>query len=137
MRAAILLATAVVLLLPSAAASGRQKPFVLTALADIGTVYWRYDFSHRAPQWSLGVHVFATAATTGATYRAGGFKRQRTLQPGYPTTWFPFRRERRQSLAFVQGTEAGTLRAVVTVRFNHHNYESYFPPRFSVELYPR
>jgi len=33
-------------LLPSSAATGRQKPYVLTALADIGTVYWRYDCVH-------------------------------------------------------------------------------------------
>ena len=44
-RVAVLLAAtaAVVVLLPSSAASGRQLPQVLTAVADIGTVYWRYD----------------------------------------------------------------------------------------------
>ena len=109
---------------------------MLTALADIGTVYWRYDCVHyRAPEWSLGVRIFSTSATTGVTLRAGRFTRSRTAQPGYPKIWFPFRREPRQRLSFVQGTEAGTLRA--TVRATFGGCRSYFPPRLSVELYPR
>jgi hypothetical protein len=125
-------------LLPAAAASGRQKPHVLTALADIGTVYWRYDCVHyRAAEWSVGVRIFPTSATTGVTYHAGRFERRLTLQPGYPKTWFPFRKERSQSLAFVQGTEAGTLRAQVLAKFGRRGCQSYFPPRLSVQLYPR
>jgi hypothetical protein len=125
-------------LLPASAASGRQKPHVLTALADIGTVYWRYDCVHyRAAEWSLGVRIFSTSATTGVTYHAGRFERRLALQPGYPKTWFPFRKERAQSLSFVQGTEAGTLRAHVLAKFGRRGCQSYFPPRLSVELYPR
>ncbi len=114
MRAAILLGAivAAVVLLPSSAASGRQKPYVLTALASIGTVYWRYDCVHyRAPEWSLGIRVFRDSATAGVTYRAGRLTRRRTAQPDGPTIWFPFRRERSQSLSVVQATEPGTLRA--------------------------
>jgi hypothetical protein len=123
-------------LLPGSAASGRQKPYVLTALADIGTVYWRYDCVHyRAPEWSLGIRVFPTAATTGVAFRAGRFTRRRTAQPGYPTIWFPFRRERLQRLSLVQGTEAGTLRANVLATFG--SCQSYRPPRLGVQLYPR
>jgi len=129
---------AAVALLSGSAAGGRQKPYVLTAVADIGTVYWRYDCVHyRAPEWSLGVRVFVTTATTTVTYQAGSFERRRTLQPGNPTTWFPFRREHKQSLSLVQATEPGTLHASVTARFKRSDCWSYFPPRLSVQLYPR
>jgi hypothetical protein len=127
---------AAMLLLPSSAASGRQKPYVLTALADIGTVYWRYDFVHyRTPRWSLGVRIFYTA-TTRVDYRAGKLRQHRTLQPRQ-LRWFPFSSSRAQSLSLVQATEPGTLRAAVVVRFSRHNFQSYLPPRFGVEEYPR
>lgn len=138
MRATLLLAAIVagILLLPGSAASGRQKPYVLTAVADIGTVYWRYDFVHyRTPRWSLGVRIFYTA-TTGVTFRAGKLKQHRTLQPRQ-LRWFPFTGSRTQSLSLVQRTEPGTLRATVNVEFSRHNSQSYFPPRFTVQLYPR
>jgi hypothetical protein len=135
----MLLGTVVaVAFLPSSASGGRQKPYVLTALADIGTVYWRYDCVHyRKPEWSLGVRIFQSTATTGVTFRAGKLTMHRTtrIQPGQPTVWFPFRRERRQSLSFVQATEPGTLRAHVLTKFS--GCQSYFPPRLSVLLYPR
>lgn len=140
MRAAILLGAVVaaVMLLPSSAASGRQKPYVLTALADIGTVYWRYDCVHYgAPEWSLGIRVFRDSATTGVIYRDGRLTRRRTAQPDGPTIWFPFRRERSQRLSFVQATEPGTLRGRVLARFGRRDCETYFPPRLSVQLYPR
>jgi hypothetical protein len=55
---------AAVALLPGSAASGRQKPYVLTAVADIGTVYWRYDSVHYGRRTgSLGVRIFYTATT--------------------------------------------------------------------------
>jgi hypothetical protein len=139
-RAAILLGAVIasaVVLLPSSAATGRQKPHVLTALPDIGTVYWRYDCVHfRTPEWSLGVRMFETATTT-VTYRLGGLTRRVTLQPGEPTVWFRFRPERRRSLSFVEAIEPGTLRASVRVTFGSHDCQSYFPPRLSVQLYPR
>lgn len=140
MRAAIFVATAVtaLALLPSSATSGRQKPYVLTALADIGTVYWRYDCVHyRAPEWSLGVRVFGSTATTEVTYRARELTRRRTLQPGNPTVWFPFRRENMQSLSLFQATEPGTLRAGVRATFRRSDCQPYFPPRVSVQIYPR
>jgi hypothetical protein len=138
MRGAIVLAAVAMVLLPSSAGGGRQKPNVLTALADIGTVYWRYDCVHyRSPEWSLGIHVFESTATTEVTFRAGKLTRHRTLQPGYPTTWFPFRREQKQNLSLFQATEPGTLRAHVLARFSRGDCWSYFPPRLSVQLYPR
>ena len=130
-------ALAVALAVPSSAVSGRQKPHVLTAIADVGTVYWRYDFVHyRTPRWSLGIRIFFNSATTGVTFRAGNLRRQRTLQP-QEVKWFPFRSERLQRLSIVQATEPGTLHAVVTARFSGRNYQSYFPPRVTLQLYPR
>ena len=138
MRAAIVLASVLVavVLLPASAASGRQKPYVLTAVADIGTVYWRYDFVHyRTPRWSLGIRIFYTA-TTEVNFRAGKLQLHRVLQPTQ-LRWFPFTAARAQSLSLVQAAEPGTLRASVTVKFSRHNFQSYLPPRFSVQLYPR
>ena len=138
MRAAILVGAviAAVLLLPGSAASGRQKLYVLTAVADIGTVYWRYDFVHyRTPRGSLGVRIVYTA-TTGVTFHAGRLKQHRTMQPTH-RHWFPFSGARTQTLSLVQAIEPGTLRATVAVRFSRRNSRSYFPPRFSVQLYPR
>jgi len=139
-RSAIFLAAVIagaVVLLPSSAASGRQKPYVLAAVADIGTVYWRYDCVHfPSPEWSLGVQLFDTATTT-VTYRAGVLKRHRTLQPGEPISWFRFRPALRQSLSLVQATEPGTLRAHVLAKFKRRDCQSYSPPRLSVQLFPR
>ncbi len=127
-----------VVLLPSAAAIGRQKPYVLTALADIGTVYWRYDCVHfKTPEWSLGIRVFRDSATTSVTYRAARLTSHRTVQPDGPTAWFRFRRAPRQSLSFVQATEVGTLRARMFAKFTRGDCQSYSPPRLSVQLYPR
>ena len=73
---------AAVVVLPGLAARGRQKAYVLTALADIGTVYWRYDYVHyRRNEWSLGFRVFRDSATTEVTYRDGRLTRRRTAQP--------------------------------------------------------
>jgi hypothetical protein len=137
-RATILLGAVVAAaaVLAGSATGGRQRPYVLTAVADIGTVYWRYDFVHyRTPRWSLGVRIFYTA-TTGVTFRAGKLRQRRTLQPRQ-LHWFPFTDSRAQTLTLVQATEPGTLHAVVSVRFGRQNFESYLPPRFTVELYPR
>jgi len=139
-RSAVLLGAVVttVLLLPGSAASGRQKPYVLTALAATGMVYWRYDCVHyRAPEVSLGVRVFSDSATTLVTFRAGRFRRMNTLQPGGRVTWFPFRRNLRQRLALVQRTEPRTLHASVNVRSSRTrsaNCQPYMPPRFTATV---
>lgn len=127
----------VALALPGSAASGRQKPYVLTAVADVGTVYWRYDFVHyRTPRWSLGVRMFFDTATTTVSYRAGKFRLHRTLQP-QAVKWFPFSGAHLQQLSFRQATEPGTLRAVVVAAFSKRNFQIYFPPRVTLQLYPR
>jgi hypothetical protein len=138
-RAAIAVAAAAVLLLPGSAAGGRQKPYVLAALADVGTVYWRYDCVHyRKPEWSLGLRVFPDSATTAVTYRAGTLTRHRMLNPGDPVRWFPLRREVRQRLALAQGTEPRTLYGRVRVRFGGThlaNCKPYAPPRVTTTLW--
>ena len=136
-------AAAAAALLAGSAASGRQKPHVLTALADIGTVYWRYDCVHyRAPEWSLGIHVFQIAATAGVVFRAGKFTLRRpTIQPGEPTIWFPFRKERVQRLNATAGGETETVYAHVKVTFGEThslaNCWPYAPPRVQTTLYGR
>jgi hypothetical protein len=138
-RPAIVLAAAAVFLLPGSAAGERQKPYVLAALADIGTVYWRYDCVHyRRPEWSLGVRVFRDSATTTVTYRTGTLKLHRTLNSGDPVRWFPFRRELRQRLSLAQGTEPRTLYATVRVRFGDTHLANcwpYAPPRVTTTLW--
>jgi hypothetical protein len=70
------------------------------------------------------------------TFRAGNLRLHRTLQPTQ-LAWFPFSSARLQHLSLVQATEPGTLRAVVAATFGRHNHQSYFPPRLSLQLYPR
>jgi hypothetical protein len=144
-RAAIVIVAVIagVALLPGSAASGQQRPYVLTALADIGTVYWRYDCVHyRQPEWSLGIHIFQNAASAGATFRAGKLTvRRPTIQPGEPTIWFPFRKERVQRMTAAAGGEAETVYARVKVTFGEAhslaNCWSYAPPRVDASLYGR
>jgi hypothetical protein len=108
---------------------------VLTALAEQGTVYWR---PCSAKGWSLGFHLWNTT-TAGITFRAGALTMRRTLQPGEPTVWFPFTRNRVQRLVVVSGGEAETIYAHVKVEFDEpHSLANcwvYAPPRISVTLY--
>jgi hypothetical protein len=124
----------------SSRASGKTTPhgFLLTALAGVGTVYWR---SRCASEYSLGFHVSSTGTTTGITFRSGHRVLRRTVQPGYSTIWSPFRNSRRQWLSTVSGGEAETIYAKVAVRFNEAhslpNCYAYAPPRVSLTLYGR
>lgn len=138
-------ATAIVAVLvlfgETASAGGRPgPPLTLTALADIGTVLWRYDCTPRQSSWSLGIRLARQTATTVVTFQSQKLTLQSQLEPGQ-TRWFPFRRSRVQTLRATQGTEPGTLRAIVTVNFGYrhgvaHCYP-YTPPRFTVQQYPR
>ena len=139
---AVAVGTLALLLGSPPATAGRQKPFVLTALADIGTVYWRYDCVHyRTPRVSLGIQFWGDA-TTRVRYSAGALMRRRTLPRR--RIWFPFTSARFQSLAFVQVTEPRTLYAHVKIDLgrqgSNHGYnhcQSYLPPRFTVQSYER
>lgn len=122
----------------SATARGKTRPhgFLLTALADTGTVYWR----SRCPnEYSLGFHVpFSTGATTVVTFRWGHRVLHRTVQPGH-SAWSPFRKNKRQRLSTGTGSEAETIIAKLAVRFNEahslFNCFPYAPPRLSLTLY--
>ena len=137
-RAAVAALVLLVLAVPSANSS-RVRPNVLTALASIGTVYWRASCLIGKPQrWSLGIRLFDTA-TTYVTLRVGHHTVHRTMQPN-ERTWFGLTTGAVQHLAFIQATEPGTLRGSVSVDFggqHAHHCWSYMPPRVSTQLYPR
>lgn len=134
----IAVAALLLLAVPGANASPAPRGNVLTALADIGTVYWRADCSAGKQRWALGVRLFDTA-TTAVTFRAGRRTVHRTMQPN-ERRWFGLTSAASQHLVFVQSTEAGTLRGAVSVDFGGpraNRCRSYFPPRVTTQLYPR
>lgn len=125
----------------SGSSSPRSQPtshrFVLTALAGVGTVYWRV----RCPdEYSLGVRLFKLTATTELRFRAGRRVLRRTVQPG-DSAWFPLLKNTRQLLSTGTGGEAESIYGKVAVLFNEAgslpNCFSYAPPRMSVTLYGR
>jgi hypothetical protein len=120
-RVAVLLAAAAaaVVLLPNSAASERQLPQVLTAIANIGTVYWRSDCPRNEPsRWSLGVLIFQKASSTEITFRAGSTVLRRDVDvPDGKTRWFPFRRSRIQRLRLESGSEGGNHVGRLKVNF--------------------
>jgi hypothetical protein len=136
-RTVLVLAAILALFLaaPPATAGRSGDSFVLTALADQGTVYWRPCTSQG---WSLGFQL-SGPTTTEVTFRAGKLTRRRTLQPGPPTIWFPYARNRVQRLSVVSGGEEETIYSHVKVEFDEqHSLPScfpYAPPRVSVTLY--
>ena len=80
-RTAVVALVLVVLAVPGANARGVPRGNVLTALASIGTVYWRSACPIGKPQrWSLGVRLFNTA-TTEVTLRVGQHTAHRTMNP--------------------------------------------------------
>jgi hypothetical protein len=138
----VVLAILVLFMGGGASAGGRAAPrLTLTALADIGTVFWRYDCSARSAEQrrSVGIRLYESA-TTNVVFESGKLTLRAELQPG-TLHWFPFRADRVQRLRATQSTEPGTLRALVTIDFGYrhgvaHCY-SYAPPRFTVQEYPR
>jgi len=138
-RAAVAALVLLVLAVPSANAKRAPQGTVLTALADIGTVYWRSSCAAGEPQrWSLGVRLFDTA-TTSVTLKVGHRTVRRTMQPNQ-LLWFPLTTGASQHLAFTQSTEPGTLRGTVSANFGGQQANhcwTYFPPRVSTQLYPR
>jgi hypothetical protein len=106
----------------------------------LGTVTWRCDPA-RQPSLALGFHGFNSSADSYVRLHVG--KRtyaNRHVIPGR-TVSFPFLKPQRQHLDIFQRTEAGTLRADVTVDFAARSAEShcwsYAPPLVTVRLLPR
>lgn len=120
---------------PEATAGGHGDSYVLTALADQGTVYWRPCTSKG---WSLGFRI-SSGTSTRVTFRAGSVTRRRSPYPGEATVWFPYTKNRVQRLLVVSGGEAETIVSHVKVEFDgpHSlpNCFPYAPPRVSVGLY--
>ena len=119
-------------------------PWLLTALPSMGTVTWRCDPARaraNKPSLALGFRAFASSATDDVVFRAGRSVLRRTMQPG--DSWrLPYVRALRQRLLVEQGTEPGTLRAVVDVDFSPRpalpsHCWSYLPPALTVRVYPR
>jgi hypothetical protein len=126
----------------SAATRARGGPVVLTALPSIGTIYWRSRCAGRGPsRWSLGIRLWSSTATTGVRFKAGKLVTVRTLQPGDPTSWFPYSGKRVQYLAAASGGEEGTVVGVVRMNYGYPSREplcfTYAPPRATVQIYPR
>jgi hypothetical protein len=117
----------------------RHQPVVLGVLPEIGTIYWRDDCAgHGAPGQSLGIQIYENGQSGAARFRAGRLVRHRSLQPGYPTSWFPCRNSNVQWLAVAAGGENGTVVGVVRANFGYRDGEPHYsPPRVTVRLYPR
>jgi hypothetical protein len=126
---------------PQATATTRRvgNATFVAVLPDIGTIYSRYDCT-RGWRFALGIHVFSDSQTTGVRFRAGSFTRDRTLQPGDPTSWFRYSTSRVEWLAAVAGGENGNVvGSVRVVGFPRggRNCAPYDPPRATIQTYPR
>lgn len=140
-----LAALAAGLLLRHGASAATPRPgraVVLAALPSIGTVYWRYNCRSRGPtRYSLGIHIWGNTATTQVRFRAGKLVVVRELQPGGPTSWFPYSAKQVQWLAAASGGEEGTVVGAVRIDYSYpsrgpHCFP-YAPPRLTVQFYPR
>jgi len=136
----ILAVTTAALVLATTAGGGagtrKPKAFLLVALPSLGSVTWRCGPTDGI--YGLGYREFWSSATTTVTLNAGGRTVRKRVDPHQLVT-FPFSRARTQRLTFVQGTEAGTLRAVVTVRFAQAHAvappcQAYLPPPFAAQV---
>jgi hypothetical protein len=74
----------------AAAAKQAENRTFVAVLPQIGTVFVRYDCMH-GRRFALGIRIGRTQ-TTEVLFRAGSFRRYRTLQPGDPTSWFRYRK---------------------------------------------
>lgn len=118
------------------------KSAVLTALPAIGTVEWRSRDWERQARFSLGIHLFDTASTV-VRLRTGRFSRDRSVQPGDPTSWFRYSTNRVQWLAAESGGEGGDVVGVVRVDFGDaaarrprsQDCWMFYPPQVTVHFY--
>jgi hypothetical protein len=132
-------ATAALVLATSAGdgtAARKPKAFLLVALPSLGSVTWRCGPTDGL--YGLGYREFWSSATTTVTLHAGRRTVRKRVDPHQLVT-FPFSRAATQHLTFVQMTEPGTLRAVVTVRFAQAPgisppCQAYLPPPFAVRV---
>jgi hypothetical protein len=127
-----------------AAAATRKQPraIFVAKLPEIGTVYARTYCTGDGPlRFALGIHYLEMGQSGVVRFRAGRFSRDREMQPGDPTAWFPYRRDRVEWLAAAAGGENGVVVGWVRVigRSAHSDtcQSSYGPLRVTVQTYPR
>ncbi len=140
--AAALLAAGLSLRHGAAAATRRAPPVFVTQLPEIGTVYARsYCARNRSPRFALGIHYLEMGQSGVVRFRAGRFSRDREVQPGDPTAWFPYRSGRVEWLAAAAGGENGVVVGWVrVVGYSARVGKScglYDPLRVTVQIYPR
>jgi hypothetical protein len=113
---------------------------VLATIPSVGTVYWRYNTSSNPTRFALGFHIFSEASSTGIRFRTRRFTRDRNLQPGDPTVWFPSGKSRVRWLAAISGGEGGAVIGIVRADFRTAGAPSqtcsmYYPPRVTVQFF--
>ena len=130
--------------MPGAAMNGRPRgPFLLVSLSSLGDVRWFCAAGTRPhpDKFALQYVQARATATTFVRLVVGGrtIKTART-NPG-SIVRFPFVRQARQRLIFVQSHEPGTLTAVVDVDFRQPYRQSsysacwpYMPPRVDASI---
>jgi hypothetical protein len=136
---AALLLAGLILRHQAVAATSHVPGTFVAVLPEIGTVYSRYDCNH-GWRFALGINVFSGSQTTGVRFRAGRFSRERTLQPGDPTSWFRYSTRRVLWVAAAADGEDGTVVGwvrVVGYPSSGPNCAPYTPPRVTIQIYPR
>jgi len=117
-----------------------RGPFLLVSLASLGTVTWRCDPVRQAGL-ALGFRAFATSADAETRLIVGSRTVRRShVVPGARVS-YPYLAATVQKLEIVQGTEAGTVRTLITVDFGAPSGPSlcwpYAPPKTTVSLSTR
>jgi len=110
------------------------------SLASLGTVTWRCDPARQA-SLALGFRAFSSSADVDTRLLISARTAKRShLAPGAHVN-YPYLSASVQKLEIIQGTGAGTLRAVVSVDFAAPSGPShcwpYAPPRTAVTLSTR
>jgi hypothetical protein len=131
----------------SATAAVVRGPFLITALPSLGRLSWRCDPARTpglAPGLSglaLNYRAFVPSASQRVTLIAGGRTvLARRVDPG-DVVGLPYLRRRVQTVVIRQFTEAGSVRATVTVTFarrsNGTYCQAYQSPAIDVHMTPR
>jgi hypothetical protein len=140
--AGALLAAGLSLRREAAAATRQASPIFVAKLPEIGTVYERTYCTGTGPlRFALGIRYLKMGQSGVVRFRAGRFSRDREMQPGDPTAWFPRRRDRAEWLAAAAGGENGVVVGWVRVigRSAHADtcQSGYDPLQVTVQTYPR
>lgn len=126
----------------AAAATRQASPIFVAKLPEIGTVYGRAYCTGTGPlRFALGIRYLKMGQSGVVRFRAGRFSKDREMQPGDPTAWFPQRRDRAEWLAAAAGGENGVVvgwvRAIGRSAHADTCQSGYDPLRVTVQTYPR